>query len=186
VTVYFETPGRSNTEDTASIALKRAKELGIKNIVVASNTGYTARFFIDDHINLTCVTHQSGFREPGCNEMSEEERVSLESQGVKVLTTTHLFGNVERAVTNKFGGLYTGGIISHTLRMFSQGTKVAVEVAVMALDAGMIPHGEMIISVGGTSGGADTALVLLPAHSNNIFDTQILEILCKPLKPRKQ
>ncbi|MBP8614013.1 MAG: hypothetical protein KBI40_04060 [Firmicutes bacterium] len=185
MTVYFEEPGRANTQETASIALKRAKELGVKNIVVASNTGYTARFFTNADISVTCVTHQSGFREPGTNEMSQDERKNLEAQGVKVLTTTHLFGNVERAVTNKFGGLYPGGIISHALRMFSQGTKVAVEVAVMALDAGMIPYGETVISVGGTSGGADTALVLLPSHSNNIFDTQVLEILCKPLSPRK-
>ncbi|MGB4326764.1 MAG: pyruvate kinase alpha/beta domain-containing protein [Bacillota bacterium] len=185
MTVYFEVPGRHNTEQTASIALNRAQELGIKHIVVASNTGYTAEFFTGKGVNLTCVTHQQGFREPGTNEMSQEMRENLTNQGVNVLTTTHLFGNVERAVTNKFGGLYPGGIISHTLRMFSQGTKVAVEIAVMALDAGMIPYGEPIVSVAGSGGGADTALVLIPSHSNTVFDTQILEILCKPLTRKK-
>jgi hypothetical protein len=116
--------------------------------------------------------------------MSPETRERLKTQGAEVLTTTHLFANVERAVTNKFGGLYPGGLIAHALRMFSQGTKVAVEIAVMALDAGLIPYGEPVIAVGGTRRGADTALVLIPAHAHSIFDTQILEIICKPRRPR--
>jgi hypothetical protein len=64
--------------------------------------------------------------------------------------------------------------------MFSQGTKVAVEVAVMALDAGLIPYGQPIVSVGGSGGGADTALVLIPSHSKTFFDTEVLEVICKP------
>jgi len=87
---------------------------------------------------------------------------------------------IERAITNKFGGLYPGGIVSNTLRMFGQGTKVCLEIAGMAIDAGMIPAGKEIIAVGGSGGGADTALVLIPAHSNAFFDTQILEVVCKP------
>ena len=43
--------------------------------------------------------------------------------------------------------------------MFSQGTKVAVEIAVMALDAGLIPW-RAVIAVGGSGRGADTAVVL--------------------------
>ncbi|MGI6162942.1 MAG: pyruvate kinase alpha/beta domain-containing protein [Bacillota bacterium] len=185
MTVYFDRPGRENTGQVAVLALNRAKELGIQYIVVASNTGYTADFFAGKGIKAVCVTHHIGFREPGSDEMSAETRENLKSQGVELLTTTHLFGNVERAVTNKFGGLYPGGLISHTLRMFSQGTKVAVEIAVMALDAGLIPFGEPVIAVGGSGRGADTALVLTPAHAKAIFDTEILEIICKPRRPKE-
>lgn len=71
-------------------------------------------------------------------------------------------------------------IVAHTLRMFGQGTKVAVEIAVMALDAGLIPYGSEVIAIGGSGGGADTALVVKPAHAKNFFDTQIREIICKP------
>lgn len=182
--VLFEAPGRHNTEEVARLALKRAGELGIVCIVVASNTGYTADFFVGKGPKTVVVTHHVGFREPGFDEMSPETRERLKTQGAEVLTTTHLFANVERAVTNKFGGLYPGGLIAHALRMFSQGTKVAVEIAVMALDAGLIPYGEPVIAVGGTRRGADTALVLIPAHAHSIFDTQILEIICKPRRPR--
>ena len=69
--------------------------------------------------------------------------------------------------------------------MFSQGTKVAVEIAVMALDAGLIPFGEPVIAVGGSGRGADTAVVLTPAHAKAIFDTEILEIICKPRRPKE-
>lgn len=66
-----------------------------------------------------------------------------------------------------------------TLRLFGQGIKVAVEVAVMAADAGVLSGGD-IISIGGSGHGADAALVLKPAHQNNFFDMRIREIICKP------
>lgn len=180
MSVYFEKAGRENTRQTAQLALKRAEELGIKYVVVASNTGYTARHFTGRGPHIVCVTHHVGFRESGTDEMSAEARKELKEQGVSILTTTHLFANVERAVTNKFGGLYPGGLIAEALRMFSQGTKVGVEIAVMALDAGFIPFGEPIIAVGGSGGGADTALLLVPSHAKTLFETRILEIICKP------
>lgn len=71
-------------------------------------------------------------------------------------------------------------VVAHALRMFGQGTKVCVEIAVMALDAGLIPFGREIIAIGGTGRGADTALVLTPAHSRQFFATWIHEIICKP------
>ena len=39
-TVYFDGKGKQYTEETLKLAKKRADELGIKNIVVASYTGY--------------------------------------------------------------------------------------------------------------------------------------------------
>ena len=39
-TVYFDGKGKQFTEETLRLAKKRADELGIKNIVVASYTGY--------------------------------------------------------------------------------------------------------------------------------------------------
>ena len=57
---------------------------------------------------------------------------------------------------------------------------MAVEVAVMAADAGLAPTDREIIAVGGTGRGADTALVLRAAHMNSFFDLEIREIICKP------
>jgi uncharacterized protein len=66
------------------------------------------------------------------------------------------------------------------LRMFGQGVKVAIECTVMSLDSGLIPFGETVLALGGTGRGADSAVILKPAHSSQIFDTKIIEICCKP------
>jgi len=66
------------------------------------------------------------------------------------------------------------------LRTFGQGTKVAVEIALMAADAGLIRVDEDIISIGGTMTGVDTALLLRPAHTQNFFDLKVREVICKP------
>ena len=54
------------------------------------------------------------------------------------------------------------------------------EVACMAVDAGTIRTDEEAISIGGSGGGADTAIVLRPSNTHTFFDTRILEIICKP------
>ena len=41
-TIYFENPGRENTEEVLRSVKQRAEELGIKTIVVASTVGNTA------------------------------------------------------------------------------------------------------------------------------------------------
>ncbi|HHY95866.1 MAG TPA: hypothetical protein GX513_12800 [Firmicutes bacterium] len=204
--MYFQTAGPDCTEQVATICLDRALEMGIRHLVVASNQGVTARAFLKEirgrglqlyrasagsdagavpegMVNLVVVTHHVGFREPGVDEMPPEVRRGLMAEGARVLTTTHLFAGVDRAVTNEFGGLYPPQMVARALYLFSPGVKVAVEVGVMALDAGLIPYGEEIVSVGGTSRGADSALVMLPAHSRQFFQTRILELICKPRRP---
>lgn len=162
------------------LALKRAREMGIEYIVVASNTGETAKLLVDKGVKVVCITHHVGFREPGYDEMPREMREYLQGKGVAVLTTTHVLAGIGRAITQKFGGLDHVQVVAHTLRLFGQGVKVCVEIAVMALDAGLIPYGQEVIAIGGTGRGADTALVLTPAHSRNFFETCIHEIICKP------
>lgn len=180
MTEYWPQAGKENTEATCALALKRAEELNIRDIVVASNTGATARFLVGKVENLVVVTHHVGFREPGQDEISQEERDYLRSQGARLVTATHLFGGIDRAVANKFGGVYPGGMVAQTLRLFGQGTKVCLEIATMAMDAGALPWGRDVIAVGGSGRGADTALVLRPTHAKTFFDTKVLEVICKP------
>lgn len=172
--------GPVNTAATVEAVVARAGELGIKRVVVASNTGETARQFLGKGLEVVCVTHQVGWRGPNVDEMSAETRHEFAELGVKVLTTTHLFRGVARGFIHAHQGYDAGLIVADTLYLFGQGTKVAVEVAVMALDAGLIPYGEDVIAVGGTGRGADTALVIRPAHSGEFTKTRIREIICKP------
>jgi hypothetical protein len=96
-----------------------------------------------------------------------------------VVTASHALSGIERSVAAKHSGVYPQLLIADSLRLFGQGTKVAVEIAVMAADAGAL-SGQDIVSIGGSGRGADTALVLKPAHQNNFFDMRIREVICKP------
>lgn len=177
---YWKSSGFSNTNQTIEAALQYACDNNISDIVVASCSGKTAGLLAGKASNIVCVTHVNGFKEPGIAEMDEAVRQDLTAKGIKVLTTTHVLSGAERGISRKLGGAYPVEIMAHTLRMFGQGLKVCVEVSVMALDAGLIPYGKEIIAIGGTGQGADTAVLIRPAHAANIFETYIAEIICKP------
>jgi hypothetical protein len=180
--MYFASEGAVNTTRTVELVLKTAEERRIRQIIIASNTGETARLFQNiPGIQVVCVTHVYGMRKNGENEMTDTVRTELINLGMRVLTTTHVLSGAERGISKKFGGVNPVELIAHTLRMFGQGTKVCVEIAVMALDAGLIPFGEQVIAVGGTGRGADTAVILTPAYASGILDTRIHEVICKPV-----
>ena len=76
-------------------------------------------------------------------------------------------------------------VVAETLNSFGRGVKVAVEVALIACDAGVVEAGEEVISMGGLSRGVDTALVIRICHRDELFSDnkkglQIREIICKP------
>jgi uncharacterized protein len=180
--MYFEKAGKINTEETVKLAVKTAKERGINYIIVASNEGETASFLKDCGLQVVVVTHSNGFVKAGTQELSEEKRKELEQYGFKIYTSTHVLSGAERSLSKQFGGISPIEIIAYSLRMFGQGVKVGVEIATMALDGGAIPYGEDIIAIGGTGRGADTAIILRPAHASNLLQTKIKEIICKPLE----
>lgn len=183
--LYFDEVGEKDTDETMSAAKKRAEELGIRDIVVASTRGGTGVKAVEAFkgCNVVVVTHSTGLREPGKQELLEENRAKIEARGGKVLTTGHAFSGVSRAIRKKFETVGPADIVAQTLRIFGQGMKVVVECAAMAADAGLIPVDRDIISIAGSGRGADTAVVLKPAHLQDLFDTYIREIIAKPNTP---
>lgn len=181
-TVYFDKSGRENTDEVFRVARERAEELGIKTILVASTGGETAIRAVEAFggMKVIAVSHATGMREPNTQEFTEDNRKIVESKGGKVLTTTHAFGGISRAMRKKFENYVIGEIIANTLRIFGHGMKVACEIALMAADSGLVRTDEDVISIGGSSRGADTAVVLKPVNSHDFFDLKVREILCKP------
>ena len=181
-TVYFDKPGRENTEEVFRIARERAEELDIKTVVVASTKGDTAvrAAALFKGFRVICVTHSTGFREPDSQQFTEENRKIVESQGGIVLTTTHAFAGVSRAVRNKFNTYIIGDIVASCLRIFGDGMKVVCEIVMMAADGGLVRTDEEVVAIAGTGRGADTAVVLTPVNSQNFFDLRVKEVLCKP------
>ncbi|KAJ52632.1 hypothetical protein BD780_001558 [Clostridium tetanomorphum] len=179
--MYFENAGKENSKNTVDIALETANKKGIKHIVIASTKGDTARQLKDCGLDVTVVTHAYGNKEPGVQEMTKEVMEELKGYGFKIFSGTHVLSGAERGISRKFGGVSPVEMMAQTLKMFGQGVKVGVEISTMALDAGLIPTGEDIIAIGGSQSGADTAIIIRPAHANAIFDTKIREIICKPV-----
>ena len=185
-TVYFEKPGgEENTAKTLALAKARAEALGIKTVVVASTVGGTAAKAVDvlKGYKVVVVTQTYGFRGPNMQSFTPENRQAVESKGGVILTTTHAFGGIHRALSNTVPpppSSAIGDVVANTLRMFGQGMKVACEIAAMAADAGLVRTDAEIISIGGTGRGADTALVLQPDYVHRFFNLRVKEIICKP------
>lgn len=181
-TTYFNQPGPKNTARTLAIAKQRADELDIDTVLVASTRGQTgaqAAELLQDH-RVVVVSHSAGFVEPNQQQLTEENRSAIEGAGATVLTCQHAFGGVNRAVRKHMGTYLTDEIIAYTLRTFGEGTKVCLEIALMAADAGLVTVGEPCIVIAGTGRGADTAITLIPANAQQFFDLRVMEILAKP------
>ena len=184
---YYESPGEADTDTTFLRAKERAESLGIRDIVVASTTGRTGasacQFF--KGFRLIVVRHRAGFRTPGAQQMTLENEKTILSLGARIVTAGHAFSGVERAIRTKRNTIGPLELMADTLRLFGEGTKVCLEITVMAADAGEIPMDRPVVAIAGTSEGADTALVVRPAHSNNFFDLFVKEIITKPSEPAK-
>ena len=159
--MYFDKPGKDNTDQTLQQAAARADELGLDEVVVATTTGRTAYKAMEvfEGKRVTAVTYHCGFKEPFQNRMADDVRRDIESKGVRVIQCSHALSGLERSVAKKHAGVYPVLLIADTLRLLGQGTKVAVEVAVMAADAGALT-GNDIISIGGSGGGADAGILV--------------------------
>lgn len=181
-TVYFQTSGKENTEAVLKLAREYAEAEGMKDVVVASTMGETGARASEVFrgFNLVVVTHHMGFREPGEHELTGENRERILKNGGKILTGTHALSSVERAIRRKFGTLPPLEIIANTLRRFGEGTKVCVEIVLMAADAGLIPEDRDVVAIAGTGRGADTALVIKPTNSSMFFDLEVREVIAKP------
>lgn len=179
--MYFDTPGKENTEKTLELAVARAEELGIKEIVVATTSGFTARkaHEICKGMKVVAVSYHAGFKVPFELRISLEERKALNEMGIPVICATHALSGIERGLAKKIPGAYLTVLVAQVLKMFGQGLKVAVEVAVMAADSGEL-SGDKIIAAGGTGKGCDTAVVMTPADMSRFLEMKIHEVLCKP------
>jgi len=182
-TLYFEKAGAQNTQTLLEFAKKYVEEEHIKDIVVASTSGRTgaqaAKVF--KGCNVVVVTHAYGSKEPGKNELQQDYEKKILSKGSKIFSGTHALSSVERAVRKDFGTIQPLELIANVLRRFGDGTKVCIEITLMAADAGLVPVDKDIVAIGGTGHGADTALCIRPANAAKFFDLKVKEVIAKPL-----
>ncbi len=179
-TLLFERGGAENTTATLRAARQRAEELRIRQVVLASSHGGTAlqaqTAFAGLDLRIVAVAISASYRGMGWS-MTAEEKRRLEEAGIPALVGIHALGD---DVNDALGFMAPNRVIRTTLYRFCQGMKVAVEVALMAADAGLLDVEQEAIAIGGTGAGADTAIVIKPAYSRTFEDLEIREILAKP------
>jgi len=185
---YFEEFGPQNTSETIKAAKKAALDLGLKYVVVASGSGATgvkvAEEFKDSGVKVVVVTEYAG-----SVEFSEKNRKELEKLDATIVTSMHAFLSPAESISKIYANHCSENtIIKNVLTRFSQGTKVAAEVVMMATDAGAIPAGEDVVAIAGTGEGADTAIIIKSCHADSFFDKEkgieFREIIALPRKKK--
>lgn len=191
--IYFEKCGKENTKETLEASRRRADELNIKNIVIATTRGSTAlvasETFNNSKFNIVAVNLSYGVRQSYGKDfyMTSEEKDRLVENGVTVFTGLHALGhNVGSSFRKRYRGESVESVVQDTLYRFCVGMKVCVEIVLMAADAGLIPVDEEVIAIGGTGWGADTSVVVRPACSEFFHELEIREIIAKPREAREK
>jgi hypothetical protein len=180
---YFLNPGKENTDKTIELALDYAKKSNIKKIVVATYSGETALKISEKapkNIKIIAVTLHAGTSFKDKKQLWEKNLEKLKSRKIECYRGTQALSGVERGMNMRYGGVFPLMIFCDALKLFSEGTKVVIEITLMATDAGLLSPDEDIIAIAGTGGGCDTAIVIKPNYSTNVFKLGIKEIICKP------
>ena len=185
---YFEKPGPPNTDKALAVAKKYADQLNIKGIIVASTTGNTAEKIVEvfnpREYNIVVITHSFYFVNAKVRqEFPEEKMEEIRNKGVKVYSGTHSMSGIERGIRIKKEPWIFVDLLAKVIReQFSQGTKVCIELASMAVDAGLIENLENdVICIAGTGRGADTVCLIKPAPTSEFMNLRVKAILAKPL-----
>jgi hypothetical protein len=194
---YFQYRGEVNTCKALELARERALELGINRMVVASETGRSALKALDilerSTINLIVVTHYPGRTWGPKGDipigLARQEYIPvrrfLEKHGVVIVQGTRPLGGIGRAVN--WDAPVPSTFVDKALELFGAGTKIAIEAALMATDAGVLDPGHESIALGGTYKGLDTALVVRTSYSGAFFsEFEVLEIIAKPRCPGRR
>lgn len=194
---YFAEPGSQNTAATLAIAGEHARSRAIEHVVVASDTGKTARAAIEalgQDRHIVVVTNPTNLRFPVAKLHDylphfREHKQELMAQGKKAIACS-LSSEVVRelqdagVVVTRIDWKRFQGFVRINLAAIDWvgvGVRVGLTVAIWATLAKSVPPDVDVITVTGTGfggGGADTAVVVRTAKTFKEF--RVMEVLAKP------
>lgn len=191
--IYFEHTGRQNTDKVVELVRERLDVGDLRTVIVASTTGYTAMKLADAlvgrvDIRIVSVGETPLIREWGAKYpvLDPDVKYQLEEKGVIVADQIPYLLHSSVLDYSQWKAPSAEEIFRESLYAFGQGFKVAVEVTLIAVASGFIEPFQDVIAIGGTSRGADTAIVLRATFPNHVFSTEkhkrliIREVVCKP------
>jgi hypothetical protein len=162
------------SRDVLARAKELAAEFAVKNIVVASTTGRSARDVLDalgEGFNVVAV----GIA-PEVARVRDVEAISkdLRSRGAKYVVGVPILSHPISGLEEVTGPVTSDPVrlIQHVLRIFGEGAKVCIEVAMMAADRDAIPLDEDCLAIARPperSNCPHTAMVLHPVKSHDFF-----------------
>ncbi|MCW4021229.1 MAG: hypothetical protein NWF14_08390 [Candidatus Bathyarchaeota archaeon] len=160
VITYFESKGPENTDYVLRLVKERSDSLRIDTVVLASTRGDTAEKALDTLVDKRLII--VGIDR---NRFSPEIMKRAEEKGIPVIFSHETDYHYSEEMKAAF-------------RRFSQGMKVAVEGAVIACLKGVLKEAIDVVSLAGSSRGADTAIVI---NATSDFTTvKIREVICMP------
>jgi hypothetical protein len=194
---WFAEPGPQNTSATLAAALRRARELNLSRIVVASDTGKTAKQVLatfGKDFRVVVVTNAPNLALPVAKlhdylpRFAEHkralvaagtEKIPASLSGAQVDDLRRAGATVLRLDWKKISAF--ARVDFRCIERLGVAVRVALCVAVAAYIDGALPAGEEVIALAGTGfggGGADTALVVRPAAAWR--DWRVLETIARP------
>lgn len=194
---YFSEPGPENGDALIETVKERIMELGIRFVVVASDSGGTAlrvaEALNDLTVKVVCVTAYAGVRlawpEGGrWPSISGDIRRKLEDLGVKIIEETPwIFKGVTFDAQFLRRAAPSWAIHEFVSRTMGYGFKTSLEVALIAAEAGAVPIDEEVVAIAGTGwlgGGADCAIVVrssvVPKTTDVEKGLEVREIIALP------
>ncbi|MBN2309849.1 MAG: hypothetical protein JXR94_12820 [Candidatus Hydrogenedentes bacterium] len=173
-TVYFEKGGPQNTEAALDAVRARVPELKPDAVVVATTSGRSAlvaaRALADTGVRVIAVPFQKHLYDkygPPDPELAAQCRES----GVEFLPeepTVPMLDTHRPDIVNAW-------------RTMSQGFKVALQVASMCVDLGMLDAGAHVIALGGSGEGADTAVAVHTYGYDDVLKSNVTGIIAMPV-----
>ncbi len=189
---YFEYCGEVNTEKVLCLVKLHCDKSNLDKVIIASETGRSAIRALEilggTNVKIIVVTHYpaetwgpKGNIPIGLKRKEYSKNLKkLEEHGCRIVQGTRPFAPPSRSIYWEHPT--PEGIIDMVLEIFGAGTKIAIEAAIMATDAGEVDEGEEVVSCAGTYKGLDTALVVKTAYSMNFFKNfEVKETIAKPL-----
>jgi len=158
--IYFDAPGSENTDKVLELVEKRSEEAGIDTIVLASTSGETAKkamkMLKEEKLIIVGISRER---------FAEEVMKLAQNKGFPVIFSNETDYDYPEEMKTAF-------------RRFGQGMKVSVEDVVIACRRGVLKEEADVISLAGSSRGADTAIIIKSAKEFSAV--KIREVICMP------
>lgn len=174
-TFYFDKGGPEHTHATLQAAKERAIDLKPKAVIVTSTTGKTAleaaHIFAGTDIRIIAAPFQKHLWKK-YSPLDPQLATECRKLGVEFLPDEPAVPMLDSERPD----------IVNAWRTVSQGFKVALQVASMCVETGLLKACDYVISIGGSGEGADTVIAVQTYGYADVLKSNVTEIIAMPSK----